>query len=175
MDNYQFELEQQNHYNNTIVEKIVQIMRERISKLDQQEENLGQIVTLKLYSFAHFLRLIDFKGFAKWVTLNITLLELHPNKLSLEQISNMKNRPEGYGPQQDDIYLGLLNHYAEKFMHLTITEANSLTQRANQFKQLLRKAVMVIFLFNNVMNMRRIKESLNVFMLFRQFTDKLIQ
>lgn len=176
MDNYQFELEQQNFYFNQIVEKIVLLTKERTSKLEAQEENLGSIVTLKLYSFAHFLRIIEFKGFAKWIVLNQTLKEEHPENMTLEQISHQRNRPEEGGtPQPDEIYQGLLNHYAEKFMYLTKGESESLRQKMNQFKCLQKKAIMVIFLFNNVTNMSEIKRVINVFMLFKQFNDSLLQ
>ena len=52
------------------VKAIVDLVNQKLSTLDQQEQQLYQIVNLKLYSFHHYLRKIKFKVFAKWCVIN---------------------------------------------------------------------------------------------------------
>jgi hypothetical protein len=107
--------------------------QERVNKLDQQEQNLDQIVTLKLYSFAHYLRLINFKGYAKWLTLNQSIVEEHPEHLDLQIIS----QDQVMGKTGiDEVYKGLLKHYAHKFMSMTKQESNSIQSKMMEFKSL---------------------------------------
>lgn len=51
MDNYKFELEQQSYMITQLVEKIHQTFKERFNRFLLQQENLDQIVELKIYSF----------------------------------------------------------------------------------------------------------------------------
>lgn len=90
-----------------------------MAKLESQEVNLETIVSIKLYSFMHYLRKINFKGFAKWAVLNRCVQELHPAGLSLLQIvssnkdnqalikqkeGGMQTTPLGPGGGLDEIY-----------------------------------------------------------------------
>jgi hypothetical protein len=73
-----------------------------------------------LYSFAHFLKLIEFKGYAKWTILNQAVREEHPQQMSIADINNGRIEENGTpGGARDEIYEGLLAHYADKFMSLT--------------------------------------------------------
>jgi hypothetical protein len=67
------------------------------------------------------LKIIEFKGYAKWVVLNQVVREEHPQHLSIEDINSEKGQDEGGTPGgvRDEIYEGLLAHYADKFMSLT--------------------------------------------------------
>ena len=42
-----------------------------------------------------------------------------------------------------------------------------------EFKSLQKKAVMITFIFNNIMKMNEVKRVINVYFLFRQFCDDL--
>lgn len=65
--------------------------------------------------------MIEFKGYAKWSVLNQTVKEEHPQHLSIEDILKGGREDEGGTPEgiRDEIYEGLLAHYADKFMSLT--------------------------------------------------------
>jgi len=79
--------------------------------LDSQEINLDSMVQLKLYSFCHYLKKINFKGFTKWVVLNQCIKEEHPQQLSLMDIIK-NNRVDasqtGTLKGSDEIYISLL-------------------------------------------------------------------
>jgi hypothetical protein len=51
--------------------------------LDDQEYSLQNVVELKIYSFMHYLRCIEFKGYAKWCILNQSVKEEHPQGTDL--------------------------------------------------------------------------------------------
>ena len=80
---------------------------------------------MKLYSFAHFLKLIEFKGYAKWVVLNQAVKEVHPQHLCIAEINNGRAEDNSGTPggenvrAMDEIYEGLQAHYQDKFMSLT--------------------------------------------------------
>ena len=82
----------QNEIINTKVQKIHNSVKERVNKLEEQETALSTVVQLKLYSFCHYLRKIDFKGYAKWCILNQSMQEEHPQNLSLFNIIELKAR-----------------------------------------------------------------------------------
>lgn len=129
---------------------------------------------LKLYSFTQFLRAIDFKGYSKWIILNQAVVENHPSHLGLQQLSQTMKK-DGGTPQPDEIYQLLLQNYSEKFLQLTSVEQRNIQQKQLEYKSLLKKAVLVTFIFNNLMNMNETKRVINVYLYFRSFCTELKQ
>jgi len=60
------------------VTRIVNVLKERLSSLEGQEESLKGIEEVKLHSFYHYLSKIKFQGYGKWVVLNQCVKEEHP-------------------------------------------------------------------------------------------------
>ena len=60
-------------------------------------------------------------------------------------------------------------------MFLSQNEATSLQSKIIQYRCLLKKAIMVIFLFNNTAKLDNVKKVVNVFMLFKEFCGQLMQ
>ena len=72
----------------------------------------------------------------------------------------------------DEIYEGLLQNYADKFMSLTPSENKSIESKMNEYRGLLKKSVYLTFMFIN-MNVAKIKDVLNVFATFRKYCSDL--
>jgi hypothetical protein len=106
-------------------------VKERMNTIENQDNNLESLVQLKIYSFAHYLRNINFKGYAKWCILHRTLSEEHPNKKGLLELLREETDPNTgkIGKISDEIYNGLLSHYQEKFMMLTKSESKSIMMK----------------------------------------------
>mmetsp|Transcript_4439 Transcript_4439/g.7562 ORF Transcript_4439/g.7562 Transcript_4439/m.7562 type:complete len:119 (-) Transcript_4439:1096-1452(-) len=85
-ENTKFDMEFQNHVINEAVQRIRQLIKQRMDTLEQQTSSLESMVQIKMYSFHHYLRTIDFKGFAKWCVINQSFQEVHPQGLSLLDI-----------------------------------------------------------------------------------------
>lgn len=105
------------------------------------------------------------------MVLNKTVQELHPDHLDLLQLS--EQRVDNHSSQLDQICNGLLKYYSEKFMFMSQTETQSLRTKVSQFKALQKKALMIIFLFNNILNLNQIRKVVNVYMLFQQYCQSL--
>jgi hypothetical protein len=117
------------------VQKIVVQAKERMTKVDQQEVNMEQIVQLKLYSFPHFLKLTGFKGYSRWIILNQVVKEQHPQHYDLEQIiDELKRSKTPGGIPGDEIYQGLCQHYDQKFMNNKPDESKSIKTKMLEFK-----------------------------------------
>lgn len=86
VNNKKFEDELKYFEFNQIATKIINVTKDRVAKLDQQEHNMDQVVSIKLFSFVQFLRVVEFKGYAKWIILNRATIENHPKKLGLIEI-----------------------------------------------------------------------------------------
>lgn len=133
------------------------LVKERMAKLDQQENNL-EMVQLKLYSFHHYLRKINFKGFAKWSILNQCVKELHPQGLSLIEIikinqENQRIAQTGATPNhelRDDIYVALKSHYQDSFMNLTPSEEKSIEVKKYEYQTLLQNSVYITHILMNM-------------------------
>lgn len=138
--------------------------------IENQSQNLEQIVQLKLYSFVQFLRNIEFKGYAKWVVLNQTVAEVHPQRLSIQDINNQRGEDEGNTPGgiRDEIYEGLLPFYADKFMSLTKQESRSLGCKQHEYKALLKKSVYLTYMFIN-MDVQHVRSVLCVYSAFKSY------
>jgi hypothetical protein len=49
-----------------------------MSKLEEYEQHHNGIEEIKLHSFYHYLKKIDFKGYGKWYVLSQCIKEEHP-------------------------------------------------------------------------------------------------
>ena len=86
-----------------------------------------------MYSFCHYLRKIEFKGFAKWVILNECVKQNHPSGLSLIEV-NRNNEMNGIKEEKgkllehgvDELYYALTPRYKHQFMNLTKGELKSI-------------------------------------------------
>ena len=86
---------------------------------------------------------IKYQGFVKWIILNKVVTELHPEGHSLYQI--VKNQLF-----EDHVYLSLLSCYKDQFLNLISQEDKSIHLKFDEYKDLLRKAVQLTFLFKNM-------------------------
>ena len=126
---------------------------------------------LKFYSFAHFLKKIEFKGFCKWVLLNKAVQEEYPDHLDLLQIIARRNKDQS----QDEIYQGLLQYHTDTFMQLNAKELNSLQTKSQEFKYLLKKATMVTYMLTHALSFNQVKNVLNIFFKYKEFVTDLKQ
>lgn len=78
MRNNAFDIEMQTEIVKQSVLTINSLFKQRVSKLEAQQENLANIVYVKIHSFYHFLQKIKFKGFGKWIVLSQCFKENHP-------------------------------------------------------------------------------------------------
>lgn len=102
--------------------------------------------------------------------LNQAVKEEHPQHLSIAAINTGRAEDEGGTPGgvRDEIYEGLLAHYADKFMSLTQSETRSIAAKTEEYKCLLKKSVYLTFMFIN-MNVCKIKDVLNVYATFKKY------
>ena len=63
-------------------------MRENLNFLENKQKSM---TNSKILSFYHFLKIIDFKGFAKWSVLNQTVRVNHPKGLDLVYLNKQKD------------------------------------------------------------------------------------
>ena len=68
----------------------------------------------------------------------------------------------------------LKNHYSEKFLMLSSNEEVQLQQRQVEYKDLMKKALMLQYMMMNI-NPKNIKVTLNVYFWLQQFTQGLKQ
>ena len=122
----------------------------------------------------HFLRQISFKGYGKWVLLNKAVKEEHPEGYDLEKIIDNQVK-DGQTPKggKDEIFAGLQTHYADKFMKLSKQESNSLLNKMLEFKAVQKQAVIMTFIFSNIMNMKQIKNVFNLYFKYKRFSEDL--
>ena len=89
--------------------------------LEEKQTGLIGIEEVKLHSFFHYLKIIGFKGYGKWMTLNQCFREQHPQRLDLLTIVQSPDLK-----LTDLIYQKLQDHFQEKFMILSGSEYQSL-------------------------------------------------
>lgn len=68
--NYNFTISQQQFIVSQCVSRINTSFRARLGKLQEEWDALQGIEDMKLHSFYHYLKSIEFGGYAKWMTLN---------------------------------------------------------------------------------------------------------
>ncbi len=115
-------MEQQRYVVDQVISKISSTFSDRMQRLDLQKDKFGTTANYKMFSFLTYLREINFKGFAKWYMLNMTVREFHPQKQSIEDIITSGRTPLHEASKTkgvDPIYEGLLRHFPEKFLNLT--------------------------------------------------------
>jgi hypothetical protein len=158
--NYTFSFEQQQYIVKQCAININNHFNHKINKLDEKQQSLMGIEEIKLHSFYHYLKLVGFKGFAKWMILNQCFKEEHPQKFDL---LTMVQAPE---LKKDDlVYQELQKFYKEKFIDLTDRELVSLQTKQNEFKELLKKAEIIVFIMQNLnaQNIRHIFQAIRTF------------
>lgn len=142
--NYRFTIQQQNFVVTHCVQKINSTFKARLNRLEEEEQSLNTIEEMKLHSFFHYLKNVGFNGYAKWMTLNQCFKEEHPQGLDIVQLQ--KN--EG-NEQHDVIYTELLKHYQDRFLSLTQQEQISIQTKQSEYKELLKKAEIIVFIMMN--------------------------
>ena len=138
--NAEYTLKTQHHLVQKAVQQINQCFKERLQKQDSQQGQLQQIVETKLYSFYYYLASINHRGYGRWTLLSQAVKELHPQRLGLKEIIAAK------GPGElidDEVYKLLKNHFSEKFLMLSESEAAQLRQREEEYKGLWKKALLL--------------------------------
>lgn len=97
--------------------------------------------------------------------MNQCVKENHPKGLSLIDIFKI---PIKDGKIVDEIYVQLTEKYPHKYMYLTPKEEQSLLQKIEEFKSLVKKTVLLSYLLVNTNDPNNIQNALSVYMIFKQ-------
>jgi len=116
-------------------------------------------VETKLFSFYYYLTSVNHRGYGRWTLLNQAVKEIHPQELSLLDV--MKNKDQN-GDLADEVFLGLKKFFSEKFLALSMNEEIQLQHRQLEYKDLMKKALMLSHMMMNI-NPKNIKVTLNVY------------
>lgn len=81
---------------------------------------------------------------------------------------------KGQATIEDEVYKLLKQNYSEKFLMLNLQEEQQLLQRQIEYKDLLKKALMLQYMMMNI-NTAGIKTTLNVYFWLQKFTTNLKQ
>lgn len=162
-ENNYFSFNQQQFIVQETTSLINQTFKDKINMLEEKQNGLVGIEEVKLHSFFHFLKILGFKGYGKWMTLNQCFKEHHPQHLDLLTIVSSPDLK-----MTDLIYQKLQDHFQEKFMILSKSEFNSLQSKQVEFREILKKAEIIIYMMQHL-DSEHVKE---VFQVITTFSNK---
>ena len=123
-----------------------------------------QVYEIKILSFYHFLKTINFKGFAKWSVLNQIVRTNHSQGHDLIFLNKQKDC-------KDVLYLGLLKQFKKDFIIVNDFQIQQHEIKQRMFMVFTVKILQLTYMLKNL-NAANIKEIVMIYMQFmREITN----